>query len=246
MVFMRCDNEGAISQIFAEKTQRLEYLQMRILLRKRLQTLQACLKRVSTLEITLQQFADQYFDAVGDYAAQLQHLHSRLPPHRANALPHTSLDMLAQWQACNSNMAAQNSARKAMLKASYHKLARQFHPDQSEHMPAKSAAIMQQINAAYQAKDMGALLQLEIEYLHDGRDDMDALADKIARCETLIGACNIEQTHLENSPIFALHERHMLARLAGENFISNVIGNLKIAIRKEAGNWQITRFQSAA
>lgn len=205
----------------SEKTEKLQYLQLRLLLASRVATLEMSLRELTALEDALSRFAGEYFDAVGSYATTLSEL---LEPRAMNGLN-------VMGVALHDAIHTRRDARKKRLKQSYRKLALKFHPDtnaDSNH----AAQMMQVINAAYAASDIATLARLEIEHLEYAEGTAEIMAEKMARCEELIGACVAEQAVLEASPMFALHERTRLARLAGDDFIERVVLGLKAQILK--------------
>ncbi len=205
----------------AQKTEKLQHLQLRMLLASRLATLEIALRELTALEDALSRFAGEYFDAVGSYATTLSEL---LEPREISGLQEMGALL-------HDAIHTRRSARKKRLKQSYRKLALKFHPDTNADRAA-AAQMMQLINAAYAANDAATLARLEIEHLEYARGTAEILAEKMARCEALIGACAAERAVLEASPMFALHERTMLARLAGEDFIGRVVLGLKAQILK--------------
>lgn len=211
----------AAYSLLAEKAEKMQQLQLRMMLAARLATLEANLRELTGLEDALSRFAGEYFEAVGSYAttlAKLQESHTESQLHTVGVMLHEQL-------------AQQRNARKKRLKTTYRSLARAFHPDTNTGCE-RAAQMMQKINAAYAASDVATLARLEIEHLHHSSSS-DVLAEKMARCESLIGACAAERTSLEDSPLFALHERTLLARLAGEDFIGRVVLGLKEQIRRQ-------------
>ncbi len=206
----------------AVKTEKLQHLQLRMMLAARLATLESALRELTALEDALARFAGEYFTAVGGYATTLAELMQ----------PAEAADLKSMHHCLHDHIQTRRSARKKRLKQSYRKLARQFHPDTNpDH--AHAAQMMQVINTAYAANDIATLSRLEIDHLAYADGTAEILAEKMARCEALIGACAAERAALETSPLFALHERTMLARLAGDDFIGRVVLGLKAQIDKE-------------
>lgn len=215
---------AGMADLLAEKTEKLQHLQLRMMLAARLTTLDIALRELTALEDALSRFASDYFGAVGTYATTLAGLMDPREIHGLNDMGVLLHDAIH----------TRRSARKKRLKTSYRKLALKFHPDTNADT-AHAAHMMQRINAAYAASDVATLARLEIEHLEYAAGTAEILAEKMARCEALIGACAAEYALLEASPMFALHERTMLARLAGEDFIGRVVLGLKAQILKHHG-----------
>lgn len=235
--------EGVITQPIQHKMQKLEQLQLKILLKQRLQALEASFREMESLQIILRDFAQQYFSAVGIYASRLAQL-SMEPTAMFDAtgeIQDDLLDAAKYWLDKD-----EREERAKQLKQTYRKLAQKFHPDHNPNQTADDIRIMQEINAAYAAEDMGTLLRFEIEYMHGSTEDTNIIAEKLARCEALIGACIMEREALENSPIFELHSRHMLARLAGEDFITQVINRMKSQLKQQLSNRMAMQVEAAA
>lgn len=214
----------------AQQTEKLQHLQLRMMLASRLATLDIAMRELTALEDALSRFSAEYFDAVGSYVTTLTEL---LEPREMSGLQEMGVQI-------HDAIHIRRDARKKRLKQSYRKLALKFHPDTNVDS-SHAAQMMQVINAAYAASDVATLARLEIEHLEYAGGTAEILAEKMARCEALIGACAAEQAVLEASPIFSLHERTMLARLAGEDFIGRVVLGLKAQILKHQPALQKTR-----
>lgn len=215
-----------------EKAQKLETLQLKMLLKQRLQALSDHVSEVVALETSLKHFTEDYFGAVGEYASQLAALRHNEKQAQAEAEAARRLRKEA-----SSKKQAKHQAR---LKESYYKLAKKFHPD--NHAPAQEGALapeamMQKVNVAYHSGDIGTLLQMEVEHLHHDeammQDPLFEIAEKITRCESLISTCLGEATALRKDPMFSLYERHEQARMEGEDFISQVVEHMKDQIAEE-------------
>lgn len=206
----------------AAKADKLQHLQLRMMLAARLATLESSMRALMGLEDALSRFAGEYFDAVGGYVTALA--------ERGKKQTMPTADIQRVDIALHEQLAQQRAERKKQLKHSYRALARTFHPDTNTGC-ARAEQMMQKINAAYAASDVATLARLEIEHL-DLCEDTDLLAEKMARCEALIGACSEQREALEASPLFALHERTLLARLAGEDFIGRVVKGLKAQLEQ--------------
>lgn len=215
-----------------EKANKLETIRLKMLLQQRLQVLTQKFDEMATLEASLEHFANEYFNAVGEYADTLTHL-SQNTSHTSSTA-HTSSQQVEEW--LQEKAPEKQKHNRTRLKESYHKLAKKFHPD---HCPQTQDApeMMQRINTAYHTGDTATLLRLEIEHLHENehimQDPLFQMAEKITRCEALINTCLTEYNALKNSPIFELHMRHTQARLEGEDFIEQVVDRLKDQIEHQ-------------
>lgn len=206
-----------------QKTHALECLQMRILLASRLATLEICVRECSALQDALSRFAGEYFSAVGEEARTLCSL---LAPREHAAITQAHAEM-------DDGIAVQKKARASQMKQRYRKLAQAFHPDVRGD-DAGAAQMMQAVNAAYARRDMAGLMRMEIEHIigsQHASKSAEALAEKLAQCEQLIGEATAERETLEKSPLFVLHERTLLARLAGKDFIGNVLRGIQAQIK---------------
>lgn len=215
------------SNAIRDKAEALERLQLRMVLAARLATLDIHVRECAALEDALSRFATEYFSAVGEKARLLCSL---LAPEEQRAM-HKS------HHALQDQLQELSRTRATRLKQTYRRLARGFHPDyHAASDKPRATSMMQTLNAAYTNRDMATLLRLEIEHLvaaGNGRQELAALAEKLAHCEALIGSYTAEREAMEQSPLFVLHERTMLARLAGEDFIENVLSGLKNQIRQK-------------
>ena len=59
-------------------------------------------------------------------------------------------------------------------------MAKLFHPDleQDEDRKAEKVVLMQELTAAYEAKDLHALLTLELKWIHNENDHLESLTDE--------------------------------------------------------------------
>ncbi len=217
---MESANPSAPSKL-AAKAQALECLQLRMMLSLRLKTLEENLRALITLEDTVSAFSARYFAAM----AEMEQL-TTASVSRLEAAPLAN-DF--------SDLEHQRAARARHLKTSYRTLAKQFHPDRTPQGSAQHA-VMQAVNDAYARQDLAALTRLELEHsLSSSAQYEDAgmmLAEKLARCEQLIGLLSEQRAALEQSPLFELHERELLARMQGRDFIAQVKRSLKSKQRR--------------
>jgi hypothetical protein len=211
---MEATNHAAPSRL-AAKAQALECLQLRMMLSLRLGTLEENLRALITLEDAVSAFSTRYFAAI----AEMELVDTTASSHKETA------PLVDDF----SELEHQRATRAKHLKTSYRTLAKQFHPDRVQASSAQHS-VMQAVNDAYARQDLAALTRLELEHSLSSAEVDDAgmmLAEKLARCEQLIGLLSEQRSALEQSPLFELHERELLARMQGRDFIAQVKRSLK-------------------
>ncbi len=75
---------------------------------------------------------------------------------------------------------AAEELKKKNIGTIYKQLAKLFHPDleQDEERKAEKALLMQELTAAYEAKNLHALLTLELKWIHRENDHLESLTDE--------------------------------------------------------------------
>jgi hypothetical protein len=76
--------------------------------------------------------------------------------------------------------AAAEELKSKNISTIYKQLAKLFHPDleQDEERKAEKVILMQELTAAYEAKNLHALLSLELKWIHNENDHLESLTDE--------------------------------------------------------------------
>lgn len=125
------------------------------------------------------------------------------------------------------------------LKALYRELAKRFHPDLSTDPQEKKwrEEMMAAVNAAYQHKDLNALLDLRQQPDRQPRrvsrsqeEMLAALAAEVLRLDQLIAKLNRRMDELSNSALAQLQLDVSMARQSGQDFLSQIAHELELEI----------------
>jgi len=207
------------------------------------------------LEAQLSDFAQHYYDAVGEATERLAALEQQM----AIDLPmsDTECDVKRAMPAVLAQRDAAG-ARQAELKSRYRSLAKEIHPDRAMVVDGVGdrANTMHRLNAAYQQGDLAALLTLEAQlHLSPLVDDALAMA---ALQAALVEVERAADTYAESyramlgSPLNELMLRQMSARLAGWDWTQAVLRKIERSIEEkeraaiEAGIAQIGAWRETA
>jgi hypothetical protein len=209
-------------------------------------------RRMFQLEQELSQFAQTYYDAVGDAAERLAQLErSATASVQVDALP----DAFVQRDA--------RGLRLGEIKTRYRNLAKEIHPDRAMVVAGAGGVVgaMHTLNAAYQHGDLAALLKLEAQMALSRIDDdaPTAGADLEGALRDIERAANTYADGYRSmlgSPLNELMLRAMSARLAGWDWIDTVVKKLECAIANherarveasiaEIGTWREETTQAA-
>lgn len=213
--------------------------------------------RLKALEGEIGAFARQYDRTCGRLHAQLDALQSQVEQQqrRVDASwggpnlwgPYRSFEESfdARYRRPLQDTHGPNAARKQprpsadeqSIRDLYRKLVRQFHPDttQDKEQKARYTVIMAQVNAAYQARNVDALLEL------DGRgtlpppdtsrlDRYDTIPDLLAALRHLdaeISDAQIAYQALMRSPLMQLKIEYSLARAQGRNLLLEIAARIQ-------------------
>lgn len=244
----------------------LERLRAEIALRR--DALREHRRRLEALEGEIAAFARQYDRALGRLQAQLDALQEQIEQQRGESITHggSGSSMWGPYRSFEESFDARyrrplqdthgpNAARKGMqntprlddgaLRMLYRKLVRQFHPDTTldPAQKARYTVIMAQVNAAYQARNAEALLELDgrpnlpppdvstldrIETLHD-------LMATLHRLDAEISDAQIAYQALMRSPLMQLKIEYSLARAQGRNLLLEIASRLQQEIAQLKG-----------
>lgn len=188
----------------AQRRARQEALHAKVAITMRLAELEKAARLTLTLESELTRFANDYYEAVGQYAEHLAHLEAQ--------------------GVCALTAPDAPTTRDGELKKLYRALAKELHPDRNG-----DATRMQRANEAYHAGDYAALLCLQFEQEMEGAEDWKI---QLAYIESAITRYRAQYETWLNSPIYALWEKATEARLAGKNWLQAVIGNIRKEIER--------------
>lgn len=86
----------------------------------------------------------------------------------------------SQTDSLADNTSAQNGIQQKSLSTLYKQLAKIFHPDleQDEHLRVEKAALMQELTAAYESKNLHAMLTLELKWIHKENGHLEKLSEE--------------------------------------------------------------------
>jgi hypothetical protein len=130
---------------------------------------------------------------------------------------------------------------QAELKALYRELAKRFHPDLTTDPEEKEwrEGMMADVNAAYQNKDLNALLELrqrpdrQPERVSQTREEILAkMAAEILRLDQLIAKLNRQIYELSNSSLAQLQLNVSMARQAGQDLLGQIARDLELEIAR--------------
>jgi hypothetical protein len=207
-----------------ERAARQQQTYWRVRMRSTLEKLEREARRMLQLEAELTEFADRYYQHIGDYAERLTELETQLqtmaPVQELSAT--TMTDVQAQRE--------MKETRQAELKTRYRQLAKEIHPDRSMLMNGMDdrASKMQQLNVAYQHGDLATLLRLEAEMLLSHYPDQ--VEDHVREVDRAADTYAAGYRQLLNSPINELMLRALSARLAGWDWMDAVVKRVQRAI----------------
>ena len=133
-----------------------------------------------------------------------------------------------------------NQAEEANLKQLYRQLARRFHPDlgKSPEEREERTQIMMRINAAYQAGDLDALLEIQdmpdptSEFATDSDHvDVGKLQRELERCQKRLAEIAEQMERLNRHKSARLLKRYERAKEAGRDLLAEMV----VDIRNELG-----------
>lgn len=188
-------------------------------------------RRMFQLEEELSEFANRYYDAVGEVTERLAQVEQKIAS--------VSMPVDSAMPAVLAHRDARD-ARKVELKRRYRNLAKEMHPDRQmvTEGTGTRAGNMRMLNAAYQHGDLAALLKLEAEMLINPI----ATGEKLAAGELEQAVRDIERAadtyadgyrNLLNSPLNELMLRAMQARLAGWDWVQAVVRKVERTIEEK-------------
>lgn len=107
----------------------------------------------------------------------------------------------------------------------YKQLAKLFHPDleQDETRKAEKAILMQELIAAYEAKDLHTLLSLELKWIHKQNDHLQSLADEKLAIYVQILKEQVDKLDYEKNTIYYKSQYNVLVEKFGFAITRNPI-----------------------
>ena len=199
---------------------------MRAAIRQGLRELETQLRRAHQLETTLNQFAEDYFAALG---AELDYL-STVSDHSVEATA-SNLDALAH----------QHQANQHAIKQSYRRVVKSLHPDSAAHVAFASNSSLEAAQTAYKANDLASLVCMEIALAPPPLDaknaGIDALSGKLERIQLALLDAERRYTRMVQSPLYTCWQRAEMDRMAGKNWIATIAAQIKSEVKREQRAW---------
>lgn len=133
------------------------------------------------------------------------------------------------------------SPDQSELRALYRELAKRFHPDLTIDPQEKKwrEEMMATINAAYQSRDLNALLELRQQpdrppqRVSRSREEILAeMASEVLRLDQLIARLNRRMDEISNSALAQLQLDVSMTRQAGQDLLSQIAKNLELEIAR--------------
>lgn len=216
-----------------QRAHKQEEIYLRARLREALKQLELHARAALSLELELTQFIETYYAAVGEYVEKLVALESQLEAEHD----------LKEEEFAAITSAMHDAARHAQLdranelKKRYRQLAKHIHPDMHSTEQYVDAAVrMQEVNDAYDARDLAKLVRLQAEWTLENILTMSEdirlpeLRAQLQAVEKASTQYQQERKGLMHSPVYELMLRATSARMAGRDWIAAVVHKIKTAI----------------
>lgn len=226
---------------FEERAARSQALYWCARIREALDRLETEARRMFLLEVELGEFAQAYYEAVGDAAERLAQVEQQVALEIEEPVinPHNPAEHMAAMPAVLASRDAY-AERRSEVKARYRMLAKEIHPDRAMVVEGagRKASAMQTLNHAYQQGDLAALLRLEAEMFIDRIAQEHAgntlpLEQALRELEQATNTYAEGYRNLLNSPLNELMLRAMSARLAGWDWIDAVVRKVERTIEEK-------------
>lgn len=223
----------ALHATLHQRAHKQEEIYLRARLRNALKQLEQHARAALSLELELTQFIETYYAAVGAYVEKLVALESALEA----AHDHREEEFAAITSAMHDAAKQAQQDRAEELKKRYRQLAKHIHPDmQSAEQYVEAAVKMQEVNDAYDARDLAKLVRLQAEWTLENILSMaedirlPELRAQLSAVEKASQQYQKERLGLMHSPVYELMLRATSARMAGRDWIAAVVHKIKAAI----------------
>lgn len=223
----------AITTTLHQRAHKQEEIYLRARLRDALKHLEQHARAALALELELTGFIETYYAAVGEYVEQLVALETQI----AIEHNHSEEEFAAITSAMHDAAKQAQQDRAEELKKRYRTLAKNIHPDVLNTQSYVEAAVkMQEVNEAYDARDLAKLVRLQAEWTLENILNMPEdirLPELRAQLQAVDKASNQyqkERMGLMHSPVYELMLRATSARMAGRDWIAAVVHKIKAAI----------------
>lgn len=223
----------AIVTALHQRAHKQEEIYLRARLAHALKHIEIHARAALSLELELTQFIETYYAAVGEYVEKLVALESQLEGEHD----------LKEEEFAAITSAMHDAAKQAQhdraeeLKKRYRQLAKHIHPDMHATETYVDAAVkMQEVNDAYDARDLAKLVRLQAEWTLENILNMPAdirvpeLRAQLLAVDKASQQYQQERMGLMHSPVYELMLRATSARMAGRDWIAAVVHKIKTAI----------------
>ncbi len=224
----------AIHATLHQRAHKQEEIYLRARLSHALKHLEIHARAALALELELTGFIETYYAAVGAYVEKLVALESQI---EAEHHPHGEEEFAAITSAMHDAAKQAQLDRANELKKRYRTLAKHIHPDvQSSEDYVEAAVKMQEVNEAYDARDLAKLVRLQAEWTLENILNMSEdirlpeLRAQLLAVEKATTQYQQERLGLMHSPVYELMLRATSARMAGRDWIAAVVHKIKTAI----------------
>jgi hypothetical protein len=180
------------------------------------------LLRLHRLQHCLQQEQEEMDAFLTDYFHTIAR---HLPPHIALASSEDDIPQTETSARTHAQTSAQLDALEQLMRQLYRRLARQCHPD---HNPDIAPQTMQEVNRAYDNRELGSLMLLSQQVFHVGTSDttptftLSDLQHYYQQIQQLSQHTEAALQALRQSDEYKLRRQMLLARLEGRDMVSRV------------------------
>jgi len=216
-----------------QRAHKQEEIYLRARLTHALKHLEVHARAALALELELTQFIETYYAAVGEYVEKLVQLETELEGEH----DHNEEEFAAITSAMHDAAKRAQQDRASELKQRYRALAKNIHPDVQGGEDEVAAAVrMQEVNEAYDARDLAKLVRLQAEWTLANILTMPVdirlpeLRAQLTAVDKASQQYQQERMGLMHSPVYELMLRATSARMAGRDWIAAVVHKIKTAI----------------
>lgn len=224
---------SAIQATLHQRAHKQEEIYLRARLRDALKHLEIHARAALALELELTSFIETYYAAVGEYVEQLVALESQLEAEH----DYQEEEFAAITSAMHGAAKQAQQDRAEELKKRYRTLAKNIHPDVLSTDGYVDAAVrMQEVNEAYDARDLAKIVRLQAEWTLENILSMPEdirlpeLRAQLTAVDKASQQYQKERLGLMHSPVYELMLRATSARMAGRDWIAAVVHKIKTAI----------------
>lgn len=216
-----------------QRAHKQEEIYLRARLTHALKHIEMHARATLSLELELTSFIETYYAAVGAYVEKLVALESELEgAHNASEEEFAAITSAMHDAAKQAQLDRANE-----LKKRYRTLAKHIHPDvQSTEDYVEAAVKMQEVNEAYDGRDLAKLVRLQAEWTLENILTMSEdirlpeLRAQLIAVEKATNQYQQERLGLMHSPVYELMLRATSARMAGRDWIAAVVHKIKTQI----------------